>query len=87
MQRLKSIDNYRAITMIVMIWIHLRLWWLTDEYQWFVLLTIPFTDRVFASAFLIIAGASSALFTRGRIEKAKKIENYDIAKVKKEFYL
>ncbi|MCK4286662.1 MAG: hypothetical protein KAX18_10695 [Candidatus Lokiarchaeota archaeon] len=87
MKRIKSIDNFRAITMIVMIWIHLRLWWLTDEYQWFVLLTIPFTDRVFASAFLIIAGASSALFTRGRIEKAKKIENYDIAKVKKEFYL
>ena len=87
MRRFKSIDNYRAITMIVMIWIHLRLWWLTDEYQWFVFLTIPFTDRVFASAFLIIAGTSSTLFTRGRIDKAKKIENYDITKVKKEFYL
>lgn len=87
MQRLKSIDNYRAITMIVMVWIHLRLWWLTDEYQWFVLLTIPFTDRVFASAFLIITGASSTLLIKSRINKAKKMENYDLSKVKKEFYL
>lgn len=87
MQRLRSIDNYRAITMIVMIWIHLRLWWLADEYQWFVLLTIPFTDRVFAIAFLIITGVSSTLLIKSRINKAKKIENYDLSNVKKEFYL
>jgi len=86
-RRIKSIDNYRAITMIVMIWIHLRLWWLTDEYQWFVLLTIPFTDRVFACAFLIIAGASSTFFTRSRINNAKNNKNYDLSDVKKEFYL
>jgi len=73
-RRIKSIDNYRAITMIVMIWIHLRLWWLTDEYQWFVLLTIPFTDRVFACAFLIIAGASSTFSQEAGLTTPKIIK-------------
>ncbi|MFX0075440.1 MAG: hypothetical protein ACFE96_08360 [Candidatus Hermodarchaeota archaeon] len=87
MHRLKSIDNFRAITMIMMLWVHLRVWWLRDIDQWFVALTLPFTDRVFACAFLIIAGASSTLFTRTRLLKVNKMEHYNLRTVKKEYYL
>ena len=87
MQRLKSIDNFRAITMVMMIWIHLRLWWLRDADQWFVDITLPFTDRVFACAFLIIAGASATLFTRSRIIKTNNMENYSLKMAKNEYYL
>ncbi|MFX1287191.1 MAG: heparan-alpha-glucosaminide N-acetyltransferase domain-containing protein [Promethearchaeota archaeon] len=86
MQRLRSIDNFRAITMVMMIWIHLRLWWLRDADQWFVDITLPFTDRVFACAFLMIAGASATLFTRSRLIKVNKIGNYTLKIVKKEYY-
>ena len=87
MRRLRSIDNFRAITMIMMIWIHLRVWWLRDIDQWFVLLTLPFTDRVFACAFLIIAGASSTLFIKTRINNVNKTKTYNLRAVKKEYFL
>ncbi len=87
MIRLKSIDNFRGITIIAMIWLHLSEWWLSGDSRWFLNSTILVTQYVFWVSFQFISGISSFLFYKRRKMKIEASKSNKKKKVKREFIL
>ncbi|MFX0032187.1 MAG: heparan-alpha-glucosaminide N-acetyltransferase domain-containing protein [Promethearchaeota archaeon] len=68
--RLQSIDSFRGLMILIMIWMHLCDWWLIEPDQGFFYINYIIIDRIIGSGgFLFISGLSSTLFVRKRIKK------------------
>ena len=84
MKRLKSIDNFRGIGIIIMIWLHLSDWWLSDGLS-FINVPVLVTQYGFWVSYQFISGISRFLFykTGGLREGSSEIINNQ--KIKREF--
>jgi len=64
---------------------HLLGWWLRTEDYWLNHITHSILDVIGTSAFLFIAGISTALSYRNRCAKVKKLENYSMKTIRNEY--
>ncbi|MFX0003159.1 MAG: heparan-alpha-glucosaminide N-acetyltransferase domain-containing protein [Candidatus Hodarchaeota archaeon] len=84
MKRLKGIDIFRGLIMVLMIFVHLRDWWLIGGANaTFSYITRPFIDRTFAPAFMFSAGLSTFISYDNRIKK--KSEEYSYRTIRNEY--
>jgi uncharacterized membrane protein len=85
MKRLKSIDNFRGIGIIIMIWLHLSDWWLSDGSISFIYVSLLVMQYGFWVSYQFISGISRFLFykTGGLREGSSEIINNQ--KIKREF--
>jgi uncharacterized membrane protein len=86
MERLKSIDTLRGLSMAWMFLGHLQNWWLSEKDFWVYDLTFCIMDVIGASAFLFIAGVSTAISYNNKYEKANSSENYNLRILKIEYF-
>ncbi|MFX1385145.1 MAG: heparan-alpha-glucosaminide N-acetyltransferase domain-containing protein [Promethearchaeota archaeon] len=87
MKRLKSIDIFRGISMIHMIFGHLVTWWLYSEQMWVLYLQISLLNFMGAAGFLFVSGISTAISYNTRIIKATNSENYNKKLMRNEYML
>ncbi|MFX1383351.1 MAG: heparan-alpha-glucosaminide N-acetyltransferase domain-containing protein [Promethearchaeota archaeon] len=87
MKRLKSIDIFRGISMIHMIFGHLVTWWLYSEQMWVLYLQISILNFMGAAGFLFISGVSTAISYNNRSIKAEKSEDYSKRMMRNEYML
>jgi len=81
MKRLKAIDIFRGLIMVLMIFVHLRDWWLIGGASaTFSYITRPFIDRTFAPAFMFSAGISTFISYDNRIKKISEEYSYHTLK-------
>ena len=81
--RLQSIDAFRGLMIVIMVWMHLCDWWLIEPDQGFFHINYIIIDRIIGSGgFLFISGLSSTLFVRKRIKNG-----YDMQRLRKEYFL
>ncbi len=66
MQRIKSIDSFRGLSMLWIVVAHLLNWWLISEDFWYYSLMASIFDVLGASSFLFISGVSSVLFYKNQ---------------------
>ncbi len=86
MQRLKSVDTFRGLSMMWMFLGHLQGWALRKGDQWLASLTFSFVDPIGAAAFLFMSGISTALSYRDRTFKREGLEEiYSQSRVKNEY--
>jgi len=85
MVRLKSIDNFRGIAVIAMLWMHLSEWWLSGVSKSFIFVPLFVTQYGFWVSYQFISGISRYLFYRtgGLREESSEIINNQ--KIKREF--
>ncbi|MFX1557677.1 MAG: hypothetical protein ACFFC9_10520 [Promethearchaeota archaeon] len=86
MKRIKAIDTFRGLSMLWMFFGHLQAWWLRDTDLWLYNLTFKIVDPIGSSAFIFIAGITTAISIRGRFVKAKISENYNYRVIRKEYF-
>ena len=84
--RIKTLDIYRGLIMLGMVWVHLRTWWLRKEDAWFIAISRLLIDRIFGPAFIWISGISIMIWYRNASINAKELENYNARIMKKEYY-
>jgi uncharacterized membrane protein len=83
MKRLKSVDTFRGIIIVQMVWAHLIGWWILRSEGWIAGLTVPFIDRGMAGGgFLFISGLSTTLFFKSRLNSGKEYN-----RVRREYFL
>lgn len=85
MVRLKSIDNFRGIAIIAMIWLHLSEWSLSAESDSFLDIPLFVTQYGFLVSYQFISGVSRFLFYKtggSLIESSEPIKN---RRIKREF--
>jgi uncharacterized membrane protein len=71
MERIKSIDIFRGFMIIGMLFTHLRDWWVVGgSNSTLNYCTRQFTDRIFGSGFLFIAGVSVYISYSNRLNKS-----------------
>ena len=87
MIRLKSIDNFRGITIIAMIWLHLSDWWLSGDFRGFEGFSLQVVHYVFWVSFQFISGISTFLFFKSRRSKIEASNKKGLKTIKKEFVL
>jgi len=85
MIRLKSIDNFRGIGIIAMLWLHLSDWWLSDDSISFINVPLLVTQYGFWVSYQFISGISRFLFYKTRGLREESSEIIDNQKVKREF--
>ncbi|TFG18817.1 MAG: hypothetical protein EU533_07415 [Promethearchaeota archaeon] len=85
MKRLNSIDTFRGISILWMFLGHLLDWWLIDQDSWVYNLTFNIVDPIGSSAFIFIAGVSTAISLRIRYIRADVSEKYDARMIKREY--
>jgi uncharacterized membrane protein len=87
MKRFKTIDILRGLSIVWMICGHLTEWYIRPDSVWFFDITRSIGDFLGSGAFLFIAGISTALSLRNRVNKTDKIESYTTDMVKEEYFL
>lgn len=85
MIRLKSIDNFRGIAVIVMIWLHLSDWWLSENSSSFIYIPILVTQYAFLVSYQFISGISRYLFYKTGGSIVNSLENISNQRIKREF--
>ena len=85
MKRLNSIDTFRGISILWMFLGHLLDWWLIDQDSWLYNLTFNIVDPIGSSAFIFIAGVSTAISLKIRYLRAVASEKYDSRTIKREY--
>ena len=85
MVRLKSIDTFRGIAVLAMIWLHVSEWWLSGDSQWFLDVPLFVTQYGFLVSYQFISGISRYLFykTGGSMIETPEIVNN--RKIKRQF--
>ncbi|MFX0056727.1 MAG: hypothetical protein ACFE85_15190 [Candidatus Hodarchaeota archaeon] len=86
MKRIKAIDTFRGLSMLWMFVGHLQEWWLTDADSWLYYLTFKIVDPIGSSAFIFIAGITTAISIKARFAKAKVSDNYNYQIIRKEYF-
>ncbi|MFX0140676.1 MAG: heparan-alpha-glucosaminide N-acetyltransferase domain-containing protein [Candidatus Hodarchaeota archaeon] len=75
LRRIKSVDTYRGLIMVEMIWVHTVGWAILEAQVWIAGLTISIIDRGMAGpGFLFISGLSAMLFIKNRISKSNNLK-------------
>jgi len=87
MKRLKSIDTIRGLSMLWMFLAHLGSWWIMEEHIIVYHLLYAFLDPLGSSAFIFIAGVSTAISYRNRLDKAKFSPEYNKQQIKNEYMI
>ena len=83
MKRLQSIDSFRGLMILIMVWMHLFDWWLIEPDQWFFYINYIFIDRVLGSGgFLFISGLSITLYVRKRLKNG-----YNMKRLRNEYLI
>jgi uncharacterized membrane protein len=85
MVRLKSIDNFRGIAVIAMIWLHLSEWSLSGDSVLFLDIPLFVTQYGFLVSYQFISGVSRYLFYKTGGSKVKSSETIDNRRIKREF--
>ena len=85
MKRLNSIDAFRGLSILWMFLGHLLKWWLIEQEVWLYDIVFMIFDPIGSSAFIFIAGLSTAISLRSRYLKAENSENYDKSLIKREY--
>ncbi|MFX1287583.1 MAG: acyltransferase family protein [Promethearchaeota archaeon] len=87
MIRLKSIDTFRGIAVIAMLWLHLTEWWLSGDSSTFLQIPLIITQFGFLVSYQFISGVSRYLFykTGGLNDKSSKLIIKQ--KIKREFLM
>lgn len=85
MKRLTSIDTFRGISILWMFLGHLLNWWLIEQDSWVYELIFNIFDPIGSSAFIFIAGVSTAISLQIRYSRAKISEVYDVKSIKREY--
>jgi len=85
MKRLKSVDIFRGLSMLWMFIGHLQAWWLGEEDVWLYYLSFKIVDPIGSSAFIFIAGLSTALSLQSRFVKAQLSESYNYRIIRREY--
>ncbi|NVM43691.1 MAG: DUF1624 domain-containing protein [Candidatus Lokiarchaeota archaeon] len=85
MIRLKSIDTFRGISVIAMIWLHVSEWWLSGDSKWFLDVPLFVTQYGFLVSYQFISGVSRFLFykTGGSMIETSEIPNNQ--RIKRQF--
>ena len=86
MRRIKSIDAFRGLCMLYMIFMHILEWWIIPADIWVHTAGRMMIEFIGASAFLFISGISTTLSIRLRKEKVNSDPNYTNSILIKEFY-
>ena len=86
MKRIKAIDTFRGLSMLWMFVGHLQEWWLRDADSWLYDLTFRIVDPIGSSAFIFIAGITTAISIRARFAKAQLLEDYNYRIIRKEYF-
>ncbi|MHA2325920.1 MAG: heparan-alpha-glucosaminide N-acetyltransferase domain-containing protein, partial [Promethearchaeota archaeon] len=85
MKRLKSIDIFRGFNMVLMVWVHLRDWWITGgPNSTLNAITRSFIDRSSAGMFLLISGVSTFISYHNRLKKVS--DEYTFQTLRKEYF-
>lgn len=87
MIRLKSIDNFRGIAVIAMMWLHLNDWWLSDESISFIYVPLLVTQYAFLVSYQFISGISRYLFYKTGGSRKEPSETINNRKIKREFLM
>ncbi|MFX0074044.1 MAG: heparan-alpha-glucosaminide N-acetyltransferase domain-containing protein [Candidatus Hermodarchaeota archaeon] len=85
MLRLKSIDTFRGIAVIAMIWLHLSEWWLSEDSSAFLNIPLVVTQYGFLVSYQFISGVSRYLFYKTGGTRGKSLENLNKQQIKREF--
>jgi uncharacterized membrane protein len=84
MKRLKAIDIFRGFNMVLMVWVHLRDWWIINGTNSTLnIITRSFIDRSSAGMFLFISGVSTFISYHNRLKKIS--DTYTFQMLKKEY--
>ena len=87
MVRLKSIDNFRGISVIAMIWMHLSDWWLSGDSFPFINVPRLVTQYGFWVSYQFISGISRYLFYKTGGLRKESSEVINNQKIKREFLM
>lgn len=85
MQRIKTIDTVRGLSMMWMFLGHILDWWMTSEDYWVTTITHSIMDVIGTSAFVFVAGISTALSYRHRFMKTETFIDYTPNTVRNEY--
>jgi len=85
MIRLKSIDTFRGIAVMAMLWLHLTEWWLSEDSISFIYVPLFVTQYGFWVSYQFISGVSRYLFYKTGGLGEKSSERIDYKKIKREF--
>lgn len=85
MKRLNSIDTFRGLSILWMFLGHLLDWWLVQGDRWLYYLTYNIVDPIGSSAFIFIAGVSTAISLRSRYLRAETSDEYNEKIIKHEY--
>jgi uncharacterized membrane protein len=85
MIRIKSIDTFRGIAVIAMIWLHLSEWWLSGDAHSFLDVPMFITQYGFLVSYQFISGVSRYLFYKTGGSKMQALESIDKRRIKREF--
>jgi len=85
MIRLKSIDNFRGIAVIAMIWLHLSDWWLSEDFRLFIYTPVLVTQYAFLVSYQFISGISRYLFYKTGGSIVNSSETISNRNIKREF--
>lgn len=86
MRRIKSIDAFRGLCILYMIFMHIFEWWIRPSDIWVHTAGRMMIEFIGASGFLFISGISTTLSIRLRKEKVKSDPNYSKRVFLKEYY-
>ncbi|MHA1915522.1 MAG: acyltransferase family protein [Promethearchaeota archaeon] len=87
LQRLKSIDIFRGVCIIWIVFTHLVDWWLKNEFNWVHRILIMIFDPIGASGLLFISGVSITLSYRNRLTKINTSEDYTSQTVRNSYLI
>ena len=87
MIRLKSIDTFRGIAVIAMIWLHLSEWWLSGDANWFLQVPLAVTQYGFLVSYQFISGVSRYLFYKTGGTRSMSSETINSKKIRRDFFL
>jgi uncharacterized membrane protein len=87
MLRLKSIDTFRGIAVIAMIWLHLSEWWLSGDSKWFLNVPLAVTQYGFLVSYQFISGVSRYLFYKTGGSRSMSSETINSKKIRRDFFL
>lgn len=87
MIRLKSIDNFRGIAVIAMIWLHLSEWSLSGDSRSFLNIPLLVTQYGFLVSYQFISGVSRYLFYKTGGSLGNFSETIKHRRIKREFFV
>jgi len=87
MIRLKSIDNFRGIAVIAMMWLHLSDWWLSGDSRTHIYVPLLVTQYAFLVSYQFISGISRYLFYKTGGSRKEPSETINKRRIKREFLM